>query len=456
MADIRFGFEIESLELGSKSWELSVGTKQLPKRRTFGPFNCPTFRFLLFSMLITKLLSAPSFAQKPLNLDSVLRIIEMNNPSLRSYDNLIKGQDAKIDGAGAQMAPMVGAGTFMTPYPGAEMVSDGDKGALMITAEQEIRNPAKSRANREYLKTLSKTYFYEKSMRFNELRASARRLYFDMLIANRKYYIQKENQQIVQNMKKLAEIRYPYNKSNLDQLLKAEGKVYESENMLLMTESEIRSKKIALNALMNRSAVTELQIDTIYKVDFKPIAVLDTGYFSETRSDVVHMQHDIHSMEARIRSMKQEAKPDLKLRFDHMANYSAMMPKQFTAMAMLSIPIAPWSSKMYKSEVKSMNFQKQAMQQQKEAMLIEMLGMARSMESEINSMQKQISNYENKILPTMKKALKASMLTYQENKGELNMVLDSWEAVNMSQMNYLGQLQKYYQMIADYEKIIER
>jgi cobalt-zinc-cadmium efflux system outer membrane protein len=48
------------------------------------------------------------------------------------------------------------------------------------------------------------------------------------------------------------------------------------------------------------------------------------------------------------------------------------------------------------------------------------------------------------------------MLSYQENKTDLNTVIDGWESINMSQMNYLDQLQKYYQMIVEYEKTIER
>jgi outer membrane protein TolC len=47
-------------------------------------------------------------------------------------------------------------------------------------------------------------------------------------------------------------------------------------------------------------------------------------------------------------------------------------------------------------------------------------------------------------------------LSYQENKSDLNTVIDAWEALNMAQMNYLNQLEKFYQMIVDYEKNIER
>lgn len=410
-------------------------------------------KIVLFMLLMS---SVYAFGQQPLSLEQILKEISENNPALKAYDNRIKSKDAKVEGAGAWMAPMIGAGTFMTPYPGQGINGEGEKGAFMISAEQDIPNPAKIKAKREYLMTQSLTDEYGKRYYFNKLRATAKDAYFGLLIAAKRIKYQNDNQQIMQTMKKLAEIRYPFNQGGLNQIFKAEGRVYESENMILMTEAEIRSGKISLNTLMNRPPNSALKIDTTFKVIFVPQAGVDTAYLAGTRSDVLHMEHDIHAMELNINQMRQEAKPDFRIRFDHMSNYSAMMPRQFTVMGMLSIPIAPWSSKMYKSEIKSMNFERQAMRQQKAAMLTEILGMSRSMENDLATMQKQIENYESKILPALDKYLKVSMLSYQENKSDLNTVIDGWEALNMSQMSYLDQLQKFYQMIVEYEKNIEK
>ena len=406
--------------------------------------------------LIVLISSTIAYGQQVMNLEQILAEINANNPSLKSFESRIQSKDAKIEGAGSWMAPMVGAGTFMSPYPGQGMIGDTDKGAFMISAEQSIPNLSKVRAKRDYLKTQSQTYELGRNERFNQLRASAKYLYFALLVAQKRIKFQNENQQIMQTMKKLAEIRYPFNQGGLNQVFKAEGRVYESQNMILMTEAEIRSKKIALNALMNRSATTEFEIETEYRVNFSPKADLDTAYLAGTRSDILHMEHDIHAMERNIELMRQESKPDFKIRFDHMSNYSALMPRQFTVMGMLSIPIVPWSSKMYKSEIKSMNFEREAMRQEKAAMLTEMLGMSKSMENDLLNMQQQLSNYETKILPSLQKYLQVSILAYQENKTDLNTVIDGWESINMSQMNYLDQLQKYYQMIVEYEKNIEQ
>lgn len=397
-----------------------------------------------------------AFGQAVMSLEQILEEIQSKNVRLKAYDSRIQSKDAKVDGAGAWMAPMLGAGTFMTPYPFSGMVGDNDRGALMISAEQDIPNPSKVKAKREYLETQSLSDVFAQSELFNQYKARARQLYFGLLIDYKKIKFQEENKRIMETMKKLAEIRYPFNQGGLNQVFKAEGRAFESENMILMTESSIRSKKIALNTLMNRSADLDFQIDTSFKVVFVPKADLDTSYFASSRSDILHMEHEINAMKKNIVLMKQEAKPDFRLRFDHMSNYSAMMPRQFTVMAMFSIPIVPWASKMYKSEIKSMNFEQDAMRQQKAAMLNDMLGMSRGMVNELSTMQKQLANYEQKIVPSLQKYLKVSILSYQENKSDLNTVIDGWEALNMAQMNYLDQLDKYYQMIIDYEKNIER
>lgn len=395
-------------------------------------------------------------AQEVMSLDQVLRAVDENNPSLKSYELRSKSQDAKIAGAKAWMAPMVGVGTFMTPYPGSEVMGNENKGALMFSLEQDIPNPAKTRSKSQYLASQSKITQAERAVAFNELRARSRQLYFDLLIGYKKIRLQKENQAIMQNMKKLATIRYPYNQGGLNQVFKAEGREYEAENMILMTEGEIRSKKAALNALMNRPVNAVLEPDTSYKVDFNPSAAVDSAYLSANRSDILQMDRTISAMQLNIEQMRKEAKPDFRLKFDHMRSYSSMMPSQFTAMGMLSIPIAPWSSGMYKSEVKSMKFEVDAMRSQRAAMLTEMAGMTRSMVLELQSMQVALSNYEKKIIPVLNKNLSISMLSYQENKLDLNTVIDAWEAKTMAQMNYLDQLQKFYQMFTEYEKNIEK
>lgn len=407
-------------------------------------------------LILLALVTYPAAAQKVLTLQEVLSQIEQNNPGLKAYDSQVKSLGAKVAGAGAWMAPMVGVGTFMTPYPGSAVMEDRDKGAFMLSAEQDIPNPAKIQAKTAYLRAQSLITQEAKGKALNDLRASAKQLYYDLLVAYKKIGLQRENLRIMGTMRKLAEIRYPLNQGGLSSVFKAEGRSYEAENMILMTESEIRSKKIALNALMNRAPLDSFEIDTQYLVTFSPVAALDTGYLAQKRSDILQMDRSISAMSLNIRLMRQEARPDFRIKYDHMSPRDKMMPRQYTLMGMVSIPIAPWASKMYKSEVKSMEFEIESMSREREAMLTQMVGMTRSMEAELLTMQKQLDNYQKKIIPALRKNLNVSMLSYQENKLDLNTVIDSWETINMAQINYLDQLGRFYKMIVEYEKNIQK
>lgn len=132
------------------------------------------------------------------------------------------------------------------------------------------------------------------------------------------------------------------------------------------------------------------------------------------------------------------------------------MPTQFTAMAMVSIPIAPWSSKMYISEVKGMQYDIEAMKRGREGILIEARGMLAGMAAKLARMKEQLNNYETKIIPAFRKNYETVMLAYEENREQLPLVIIAWEALNMAQMQYVEKLDEYYNMIVSYEKELEK
>lgn len=408
-------------------------------------------------LVFVSLLSAPAaFSQNILSLDSIIARIDQQNANLRAYTSRAQSQVAKSQGSTAQMAPMIGAGTWMTPYPGAKVMDETDKGAWMLSAEQDITNPAKLRRKQAYENSLAAVELEGRNVALNDVRTQAKKLYYGWLVASKKMSVLKENERILTTLNKLAKIRYPYNKATLSSVYSAEGRLAEVQNMQLMTEADMRKKMYQLNTLMNRPASSAFTIDTAYQLKFIPVAIADTAYLSSAKSVVRQMDKNISSMNLNIDAMKAEAKPDFRLRLDNMFNRAPMMPTQFTAMAMVSIPIAPWSSKMYKSGVKSMQYSIEAMRNERQAMLIETENMVASMLTDITTMQRRIKNFEQKILPALQKSFDANRIAYEENTLALPQVMTAWETYNMNRMNYLDELQAYYLMTADYEKEIEK
>ncbi len=134
--------------------------------------------------------STLTYGQEVLSLDKVLQEIRTNNPLLKSFDSQIASQDAKIEGAGSWMAPMVGAGTFMTPYPGSKVEDESDKGAWMFSAEQDIPHPAKVKAKEKYLAAQSSITRAAQGVQANLLNARAKQLYYELIVANKKIAFQ--------------------------------------------------------------------------------------------------------------------------------------------------------------------------------------------------------------------------------------------------------------------------
>jgi outer membrane protein TolC len=254
----------------------------------------------------------------------------------------------------------------------------------------------------------------------------------------------------------IAKARYPYNQSPLGNSFKAEGRLHEVQNMIYMTENEIIQKNIILNALMNLPKDTRFAIDTVFR-EFSPIELqVDTATLASNRSDIRQINNTIQSMRYAVKLESYQAKPDFRIRYNHMAPLSQMMPNAYSIEGMVSIPIAPWSSKMYKANVRGMNLQIEAMKSGREAILNEAQGMAASMAWEIQTARKQLDNFEQKIIPALNKNYEALMLAYQENREELPFVIDAYEALIMVQTQYLDTMRRYYQMIVEYEKQLEK
>ena len=391
-----------------------------------------------------------------LTLDSVLATINKQNPMLEEYDNRVKAFNAYASGAKSWMAPMVGAGTFMTPYPNQMIMEEGDKGAWMFAIEQEIPNPAKLKANKNYLDARGDVAMEGRAIQFNTLRAQAKSQYFQWLVAEEKLKVLQENEKIMNLMLKLARIRYPYNQGSLGNIYKAEGRLSEVRNMILMTRSDIEASSYRLKSLMAVPASDSIAIDTTTTVVFQPDQIIyDTTALSNQLSGIRQINETIETMRLNQQLQAVQAKPDFKIRFEHMQPIGNM-PSQFTAMGMISIPIAPWSSKMYKAEVKGMQYEIQAMQRGREAMLIETRGMLAGMATQILRMKEQLDNYETKIIPALTKNYQTLMLAYEENREQLPIVIDAWEALNMAQMEHLEKKEDYYTMIVTYEKELDK
>ncbi len=395
------------------------------------------------------------FAQSILSLDSIISIIKINNTELKVYQEDGKSQDALVSGASAWMAPTLGLGMFMTPYNNFSRPGNQQDGSLMLVAEQKIANRSKIKTTEAYLKAQSNitNQLHEES--FNDLRSLARSNYYDVLTVQKSLDYLSKNLLVLQNLKKLAEIRYTYNKAGLAQIYSMEAKIYETENQITSAKANIEIGKIKLNTLMNRNKYFDFLIDTAESK--KPYILRnDLNETVNNRSSVKMVNEQINSLNLERKMIATEAKPEFGIQFNHMQTYNTNMPNQFSLMGSLSIPIAPWAKKSYQSKLKANQFEVLAMQYQKENVTNNLFGLIATQQKKIMQTQTELAVYKDKILPAMQKSYEVLLLNYQENKEELTTVLTAFKELNDSELNYLMKLNEYYQTLTEYERNVEQ
>jgi outer membrane protein TolC len=402
------------------------------------------------------ILSAVNLAGQTLSLDTVLSTIKTNNPQLKMYDADIQSMDAAAKGAKSWMPPQVETGFFMTPYNTkmwkADEMNPG-MGNYMLGVTQMFPNSSKLKADSNLMNAMSSIEKENKNYTINQLNALAKTNYYQWLVANKKIKIANDNLLLLDYMIKSMEIRYQYNMDKLPSYYKAKSQYSELESMIVMLQNDISQKRIMLNTLMARDKNTAFTIDENYKLtDFNTL-VSDTTSLSKNRSDVKAIEKTMEINQLKIEAEKTKFLPEFGIKYDHMFAFGEQ-PQQFSLMGMVTIPV-PWSTKMNKANIDSFQIKNESLKWQKQMILNEANGMISGMNTELANLKKQYEITQKSIIPALKRNYDTAILAWQNNTGDLFVALDSWEALNMAQIDALGKLQAILTAQVEIERQLE-
>lgn len=386
-----------------------------------------------------------------ISLEKLLQQVETNYPSIIQYQYNIQSIQAKAEGAKSWMPPTFSTGIMRFPYNFSMLKEKNDpmnQAGIAFSLEQMIPNTSKLNAKKSYINSLAEIEKSKSEWTKNELRREAKILYYNRYVTEQKQLILKESEEILQLLITTSEEKFSNNQSQLQTIYKAKARLAELSNMLLMLDQMIAESNIGLNILMVRDVNTPFQVDTSIAPHNYSINITDTSSVSN-RSDITAMSNYIQSMKLEQKVMKIGNRPDFGIRAEHMQMFG--MPNQWSVMGMMTIPIVPWSSKMYNSENKSLGFQIQSMEQEKLSMEL----MAKRMLSEklamLNYENAQYQSYINNIIPAYENNLQANLLAYKQNTGDFFVLLDAWEMLLMKKLEAYDKLFNILKLEAEYE-----
>ncbi len=413
----------------------------------------------IYSITALYLLVISVQAQKQkMSLNNILDSIRLRHPVVKMYDSEIRSMDEAAKGARSWMPPQIGFGQFMTPYNVNLWQKRGEMqgmGSVMLSAEQMFPNKKKLDANEAYMNAMSATEKEMKEAKINDLVSNAKQLYFEWIILDKKLKVVKENEKLLEFMIRNAELRYKNGLDKISAYYKTKAALGNSKNMQLMYENDIREKRIRLNSLMNRDPMSSLEIDSAYQFNDYSDLLFDKDFFYQNRSDLKALDNEINKSQLKQELEKQSLKPEFGVKFDNAIGFGGQ-PMQYSAMVMVKLPMAKWSSKMNKANIESLKWKEDALQGQKEMMANEYSGMAYGMRNEFELNQNQLKLYELEIIPALQNNYRSMQTGYEQNTEELFMLYDAWEKLNMTQIEYFDILSKAFSMQVALDQLIQK
>ncbi|MBN8673381.1 MAG: TolC family protein [Chitinophagales bacterium] len=394
-----------------------------------------------------------------LKLDAVIDSIKTSHPVVKMYENEIRSMDEAAKGAKSWMPPEFSSGFWMVPY-NTNLWKKGDMGATgmgqyMLGGQQMFPNKKKQNADAAYMNAMSSVEKEKKNASLNELIYDAKQSYYEWIIIKKKLAILDQNEKLLDFMIKNAEIRYKNGLEKISAYYKAKAALGNVQNMRLMYENDIKEKRIRINTVMGRNAMTAYDIDTTYQLQDYSTIVFDSTLFYTNRSDLKAIDKDINLTWLKQETERQSLKPQFGVRYEHMFGFGGF-PMQYTLMGMMKLPLTKWSSKMNKANIESLKWKASALQSQKEMMVNEYSGMAYGMRNELELKKKQLKLYDENIIPALRNNYKTMQLGYEQNTEELFMLYDAWETLYMTQLEYTELLNKLLQLQVTLERLMEK
>lgn len=408
-------------------------------------------RIVLLNIFCLAIINIQAQDTSYISLEKLLQQVETNYPSIIQYQYDIQSIQAKADGAKSWMPPTFSTGIMRFPYNFSMISEKNDpmnQAGVAFSLEQMIPNTSKLNAKKSYISSLAEIEKSKSEWTKNELRREAKILYYNRYVTEKKQIILNESEEILQLLITTSEAKFSSNQSQLQTIYKAKARLAELNNMLLMLDGKIAESNIGLNILMVRDVNTTFQIDTLIAPINYSFSIADTSNVSN-RSDITALNKYIQSMKLEQKVMKIGVRPDFGVRAEHMQMFG--MPNQWSVMGMMTLPIVPWASKMYRSETKSIGFQIQSMEQEKQTMQLMATRMSAEKLTMLNYENAQYQSYTKNIIPAYENNLQANLLAFKQNTGDFFVLLDAWEMLLMKKLEAYDKLFNILKLEAEYE-----
>jgi outer membrane protein TolC len=302
------------------------------------------------------------------------------------------------------------------------------------------------------------------------LAAQVKMEYYTLWLFDRKIDVQKDDLKLLNDLINSVNILYQVNKINQADLLTLKSEVAANETQLMILQNQKEAETYKLNKLLGRDLDSkDVYTENEIRLDSLNVSMdMLQSKLEEVNPSLKKMDNMIEMNLAMKTANDKDLIPDLMVQGMIMrmpqgmiltakTDLSMLMPQteyMYSVMASITLPFAPWSVNKFKakdeeilSEIKGIEFEKKDMHR-------EMITGLKNTLVKYKTSSDLIRLNSTYVIPLYKQAVEAQISAYQNNRTNINSVIDASRMLLMQEMNYYMAQADHQMSLAEIEMMV--
>ncbi|MGA7720248.1 MAG: TolC family protein [Ignavibacteriaceae bacterium] len=401
-------------------------------------------------------------------VDSLVAEAIQNNPKLKSLKYNVQSADYRSQSVNALPPPTLGIEFNQIQTGKYDLWNDALSNTLSLSQMFMLGGKLNAMADVEKKNALISGDDYQ-AYKIN-LSAQVKMEYYTLWLFDKKIDVEEADIKLLNELINSVTILYQVNKINQADLLTLKSEVASNKTQLLILQNQKEAETYKLNKLLGR----DLDSKGIYTEKEIHIDSLNSS-MNELQSKLEEMNPSLKKMDNMIdmniameNANEKDLVPDLMVQgmimrmpqgmiLTEKSDLSMLMPQtqyMYSLMASITLPFAPWSVNKFKAKDEEILSDIKGIEYDKVDMHREMVSGLKNALVKYKTSTDLIKLNSTYVIPLYKQAVEAQISAYQNNRTNINAVIDASRMLLMQEMNFYMAQADHQMSLAEIEMMI--
>ncbi len=405
---------------------------------------------------------------KAQSVDSLVTEAIQNNPQLKSLKYKVQSAEFRSESVNALPPPTLGIEFNQVQAGKYNPWDDALSNSLSLSQMFMIGGKLSAMSDVEKENALISGDDFQ-AYKIN-LTAQVKIEYYSLWLFNKKIDVQKDNIRLLNDLINSATILYQVNKINQTDLLTIKSEAASNETQLLILLNEKEAETYKMNKLLGR----ELDSKDIYtgkeiSLDSLNISMDELQAKLEEVNPSLKKMDNMIDMNLAMKTANDKGLiPDLMVQgmimrmpqgmiLTEKSDLSTLMPQteyMYSIMASITLPFAPWSVNKFRAKDEEILSGIKGIEYEKNDMQREMISGLKNALLKYKTSTELIKLNSTYAIPLYKQSVEAQISAYQNNRANINTVIDASRMLLMQEMNYYMAEADHQMSLAEIEMMI--